>query len=67
MDYFLWGHVKFLVFAKRSSSRAELINQLMVATDQIRKVQGLVMWAVMSIVERAQMCVDNRGSHFKNA
>jgi hypothetical protein len=25
------------------------------------------MWAVMSIVEKAKMCVDNQGGHYENA
>jgi hypothetical protein len=64
MYCFLWGHVQSLVYAKRSNSTVELINRIMDAADRIRNDQ--MMRALMSIVERAQMCVDNQGGHFEN-
>jgi hypothetical protein len=42
------GHMKSLVYAKKSNSMAELK-------------------AVMSTVEKAQMCVNNHGGHFETA
>jgi hypothetical protein len=52
------------VCAKRSKRRTELI---MNAADLIRNDHEMVMWVVMSTVERVQMCVDNHGGHFGNA
>lgn len=66
MDYFLWGHMKPLVYAKRSNNKAELINRIMCVAHQIRNDQEVIMGAVMSLVERAQMCVNNKGGHFEN-
>jgi hypothetical protein len=67
MNYYLQGRMKSLMYAKRSNSRAELINRIMHAADQIRNDQQMVMKAVMSTVKRAQMCVDNQDGHFVNA
>jgi hypothetical protein len=39
----------------------------MAAGDQLRNDPEIVMRAVMSVVERVQMCVDNGGCHFENA
>jgi hypothetical protein len=37
------------------------------AADQLRNDQEMVMWSVMLIVERTEMCLDNQGGHFENA
>jgi hypothetical protein len=39
----------------------------MYAADQIRNDQEVMMKAVMSIVEKDQICIDNQGGHFENA
>jgi hypothetical protein len=66
MDYCVWAQVKSLVYAKRSNRRDELINRIMDAADEIRSDQEVMVRAVMSIVERTQMPVDNQGGHFEN-
>jgi hypothetical protein len=37
------------------------------AADHVRNDQEMAMKAVMSIVGRTQMCVDNQGGHSENA
>lgn len=61
------GSHESLVYVKRSNGVAELINQKMDASDQIRNSQEMVIRAVTSIVGRAQMCVDNQSGHFEKA
>jgi hypothetical protein len=67
MNYFLWGHIKPLVYVKRSGSRSELIYRILDAAYQIINDQETVMTAVTSTVERAQTCVDNHCGDFEDA
>jgi hypothetical protein len=63
MDCFLWDYMKPLVYTERSNSRAELINSVIDAADQIRNDQEMMIRAVILIVERSQTCVDTKVGH----
>jgi hypothetical protein len=43
MDHFLWGHMNFIIYAKTSKVKAELINRIIDAAYQMRKNQETVM------------------------
>jgi hypothetical protein len=55
------------VYAKTSDRRAELVNGAMDVADRISSDQEMVMRAVVSAVERVQMCADNQSGQFQNA
>jgi hypothetical protein len=64
LDYFLCGHMKSLVYEVKSNSRTELLNRIMDSCIHIRNDRDSVKRAVTSITRRAQLCIDNQGSHF---
>jgi len=65
LDYFLWGHMKSMVYAKQSHNRDELINRIMDAATQIRNSPGMVEQAVRSLLRRARLCIESAGCHFE--
>jgi hypothetical protein len=66
LDYFLLGHMKSLVHAVKSNTRAELLNRIMDSGPHIRNDHDSVKRAVTSITRRAQLCIDNHGGHFES-
>jgi hypothetical protein len=54
------------MYAKLSTSRTELVSGIRDTADEIRNDEEMEMGAVVSIVERAQLCVSNQGGHFEN-
>jgi hypothetical protein len=50
-----------LVYAKKSTSGADLKNRIMDAINHTRNDEEIVMRTAMSTVEREEMCVDKQG------
>lgn len=66
LDYFLWGYMKAQVYSVRINTREELIARIMEVANQIRNVPDILLRSIMSIVRRAQLCIDNGGGHFES-
>jgi hypothetical protein len=68
LDFFLWGHMKSLVYAVKSNSRAdcELLNRIMDSCAHIKNDHVSVKRAVTSVTGRAQLCIDNQCGHFES-
>jgi hypothetical protein len=64
LNYYLWGHMKSLVYAVRSSTRAELMNHIMDDSMHINHKPSIVR-SITSFSGMATMCIHNQGSHFK--
>jgi hypothetical protein len=62
LDYFFWGHMKSLVYAVKSNSRADLLNRIMDSSGaHVKNDCDSVKRAVTSVTRRAQLCIDNQG------
>lgn len=64
IDFFLWGHVKNLVYASQPSTREEMKNKIIetfrnIDVDMLRRV-------TRSFEDRLQTCIDVSGSIFEH-
>jgi hypothetical protein len=59
--------MKSLVYAVKSSTRAELLNHIMDASSHIKNDQPSLLRSVTSISQMVTMCiVDNHVGHFEH-
>ena len=66
LDYYLWGHMKTLVYKKKSNTREELLQRIMEACQDIRDKPDVLRESANSILKRAQLCIEQVGNHFEN-
>ena len=66
LDYYLWGHMKTLVYKKKSNTREELLQRIMEACQDIRDKPDVLRESASSILKRAQLCIEQGGNHFEN-
>ena len=64
-DYYLWGHMKSLVYSNNPQTRDHLIQCIMTAAQSIRDDPGTLQRATSSIIRRAEMCCEAAGGHFE--
>lgn len=55
------------MYAVKSNNTTELINRMIHAADHITNNQEMVTIAIMSIIDRVQLYVDNQSGNFENA
>lgn len=65
LDYFLWGQIKSLVYADKSVNRQQLLNKIIEACNNIRNDAELLSRSTKSIIQRAELCVNQNGGHFE--
>ena len=66
LDFYLWGHLKSLVYKKKINSREELIQQIKEAAQVIMSNPGVLMRATQSVIDRARKCISANGGHFEH-
>jgi len=62
LDYYLWGHMKTLVFETKVDSRAALRHRIFAAAEHIR---DNIASATHSLLMRAENCTATGGGHFE--
>ncbi|XP_066590841.1 histone-lysine N-methyltransferase SETMAR-like [Prorops nasuta] len=65
LDFFLWGHLKALVYEKPFQSPNELFERIVAACDTIRNTTGIFSRVRESLQRRLQLCVSNCGRQFE--
>lgn len=65
LDYYLWGHMKSLVYSNKPQTRDELIQNIMAAAASIRDDPDSLQRVTSSIIRRARMCCEAAGGHFE--
>jgi len=65
LDYYIWGHMKTLVYETKVDSRAELRAQIFSVAEQIRNHLDRIVSAIQSLLIRAEKCLANGGGHFE--
>jgi len=65
LDYYIWGHMKTLVYETKVDSRAELRARIFAVAEQIRNHPDRIASAIQSLLIRAEKCVANGGGHFE--
>jgi len=65
LDYYLWGHMKTLVYETKIESRAALHDHSFAATEHIRNHPDNVASATRSLLMCAENCLASGGRHFE--
>jgi len=65
LDYYLWGHMKTLVYETKVDSRAPLRRRIFAAAEQIKNHPHNIACATGSLKIRAENCIAAGGAHFE--
>jgi len=65
LDYYLWGHMKMLVYETKVESRAALHDHIFTAAEHIRNHPDNVASAIRSLFMHAENCLATGGGHFE--
>ena len=65
LDYYIWGHMKTLVYEKKVDCRADLRAPIFAMAEQIRNHPDRIASAIQSLLIRAENCLANGGGHFE--
>ena len=65
IDYYIWGHMKTLVYEKKVDSRRELRARILAVAEQIRNRPDRIASAIQSLLICAENCLANGGGHFE--
>lgn len=65
LDFFLWGHLKTLVYSTPVQSVEELKNRITNSCEQIRNTPGIFQRVRESMRRRAEACILAGGGHFQ--
>ena len=65
LDYYLWGHMKTLVYETKVESRAALRDRIFAAAEHIRSHPDNIAFATQSLLMRAENCIATGGGHFE--
>ena len=65
LDFYLWGHMKSLVFTVSPINEEDLVNKIMDAATATKNYPGVIQGAMKSILERARLCIVVGGDHFE--
>jgi hypothetical protein len=64
-DFFVWGHMKQLVYATPVNTIEELELRVQNAAQEIRQTRGILNRVRLSWARRAEACIANGGRHFE--
>ncbi|GBM62951.1 hypothetical protein AVEN_160231-1 [Araneus ventricosus] len=65
LDYFLWGHLKSLVYATPVDSGEDLVARISVAAARVREIPGIFESVRQSLHRRCQACINVGGRNFE--
>lgn len=65
LDFFLWGHVKSLVYTTQVNTLDDLENRILGAFQTIRNTPGVFANVRASMRRRAEACIRVGGGHFQ--
>lgn len=65
LDYFLWGHLKHLVYETPVDSDEDLVARISVAAACVREIPGIFERVRQSLHRRCQACIHTGGRNFE--
>ena len=65
LDYFLWGHMKSLVYEEKCNTKEELVNRIFNAVQFIKNKPDELQKVTENIIQRAECCIHSDGGHFE--
>lgn len=63
LDFYLWGHLKTLVYSTPVDTREELLQRIRIHCDVIRNNPGLLWRVQQSTIRRTRECIRRHGAH----
>lgn len=66
LDFYLWGHLKSLVYDTPVDNAEELVARIAVAAGEIRDMPGVFQNVRMSMRRRCEACIVARGRNFEH-
>lgn len=66
LDYYVWGHVKGIVYATQINTRDELTERIQNACNELRNDPIKIGAAVNSLIRRCNKCIEAGGMHFEH-
>lgn len=66
LDFYLWGHMKSLVYKNKPHSREQLIQRIQEVTQEIKNNRPMLRRVTTSVLDRARKCIECEGSHFEH-
>ena len=66
IDFYLWGHLKSLVYETPVDSEAELLPRIQAACDQVRGTPEVLERVRRSMMHRCQLCIECGGRHMEH-
>jgi hypothetical protein len=66
LDFYLWGHLKSLVYATPVNTQQELWQRVWAACYTVKTSPGVLERVRESTVRRARACVEVEGSNFEH-
>lgn len=65
-DFYLWGYMKYMVYATPVNNQEDLLNRIMMAAERIRNDQDELTRVSRSLLRRANACIRADGGHFEH-
>ena len=65
LDYYIWGHIKTLVYDTKVDSQAALRHHIFAAAEHIHNHPDNIVSATQSLLMRAKNCRATGGGHFE--
>ena len=65
LDFYLWGHMKRLVFETPVESEKDLIHRIAVAAGDIAEKRRVFQRVRESLERRCRLCIEHDGRHFE--
>lgn len=65
LDFFLWGHVKSIVYRTPVDTVAELRARIVAAFERVRTTPGIFQRVQESMLQRCRICMEVNGHHFE--
>jgi len=65
LDFYLWGHMKTLVYETPVQSEMDLVARVAVAAGDIAEDRRMLSLLQESLQRRCQLCIEVGGSHFE--
>ena len=66
LDFFLWGHIKSLVYETPVPDEETLLARILVASDEVREMPDVSGRVRQSFLHRCNACIECGGRHFEH-
>jgi hypothetical protein len=66
LDFYLWGHLKTLVYAAPVDNEEALHRRIMDACQTIRNCPGIFVGMRRPVMGHIEWCIESRGGHFEH-